>query len=174
VHSLNHVQSLADTNVIDLGGGTKKEVIAGARENRLSALVIHVLIAGSLFLLHYFAYIPMPVLFGLFLYMGMASLGGNQFFERIILWITDPNLYPKTKYTALVPRKYIHKFTLIQLVCFVVLWVLKASKLGILFPLMIAALVPIGIYINRFFPQEYMSALVAEEDEEEEDRHVLD
>lgn len=149
-------------------------MIAGVRENRLSALVIHVLMAGSLFLLNYFAYIPMPVLFGLFLYMGLASLGGNQFFERIMLWITDPKLYPITKYTKVVPRKYIHKFTLIQLVCFVVLWVLKASKLGILFPLMIAALVPIGIYINRFFPQHYMDALVAEEDEEEDDKHILE
>lgn len=174
VHSLNHVQSLAETKVIDLGNGRKREVIAGVRENRLSALVIHVLMAGSLFLLNYFAYIPMPVLFGLFLFMGLASLGGNQFFERIMLWITDPKLYPITKYTKVVPRKYIHKFTLIQLVCFVVLWVLKASKLGILFPLMIAALVPIGIYINRFFPPQYMDALVAEEDEEEDDRHILD
>jgi hypothetical protein len=39
---------------------------------------------------------------------------------------------------------------------------------------MIAALVPIGIYINRFFPRQYMNALVAEEDGEEDDRHVLD
>lgn len=174
VHSLNHVQSLAETKVVDLEGGRKKEVIVAVRENRLSALVIHVLIAGSLFLLDYFAYIPMPVLFGLFLYMGLASLGGNQFFERLTLWITDPKLYPQTKYTKTVPHKYIHRFTLIQLVCFVVLWLLKASKLGILFPLMIAALVPIGIYINRFFPSQYMNALVAEEDEEEDDRHILD
>jgi hypothetical protein len=175
VHSLNHVKSLAETKVVEIGGNAKKEVIAGVRENRVSALVIHVLIAASLFLLNYFAYIPMPVLFGLFLYMGLASLTGNQFFERIMLWITDPKLYPKTQYTATVPHKWIHKFTLIQLVCFAILWVLKASKLGILFPLMIAALVPIGMYIKHFFPPQYMNALIAEEDEEEEeDRHVLD
>ena len=174
VHSLNHVKSLAETKVVEIGGNAKKEVIAGVRENRVSALVIHVLIAASLFLLNYFAYIPMPVLFGLFLYMGLASLTGNQFFERIMLWITDPKLYPKTQYTATVPHKWIHKFTLIQLVCFAILWVLKASKLGILFPLMIAALVPIGMYIKRFFPPQYMNALIAEEDEEEDDRHVLD
>ena len=174
VHSLNHVKSLAETKIVDIGGNTKKEVITGVRENRLSALVIHVLIAASLFLLSYFAYIPMPVLFGLFLYMGLTSLAGNQFSERVLLWITDPKLYPKTKYTEAVPHKWIHKFTVIQLVCFIILWVLKASKLGILFPLMIAALVPIGSYIKRFFPPQYMNALIAEEDEEEDDRHVLD
>jgi hypothetical protein len=174
VHSLNHVKSLAETEVVERGENDKKEVIVGVRENRLSPLIIHVLMAASLFLLDYFAYIPMPVLFGLFLYMGLASLTGNQFFERIILWITDPKLYPKTTYTATVPNKWIHKFTLIQLVCFLVLWVLKASRLGILFPLMIAALVPIGVFIKRFFPPQYMDALIAEEDEQEDDRHVLD
>ncbi|HZF65938.1 MAG TPA: sodium bicarbonate transporter family protein [Chitinophagaceae bacterium] len=173
VHSLNHVKSLAKTKILEING-IKKEVITGVRENRLSALAIHVLLASSVFFMGYMAYIPMPVLFGLFLYMGLASLGGNQFFERIMLWITDPKLYPRTHYTKRVPAKWIHRFTLIQLICFVVLWVLKASKLGILFPLMIAALVPIGAYIKRFFPAQYMDALLAEEEEEEESIHVLD
>jgi len=173
VHSLNHIKGLAKTKVIEKDG-VKKEVIAGVIENRLSALVIHVLLGSSIFFLTYFSYIPMPVLFGLFLFMGLTSLGGNQFFDRIMLWVTDPKLYPKTHYTERVPRKYIHRFTLIQLLCFVVLWVLKASKLGILFPLMIAALVPINFYIRRFFPPAYMEALVAEEGEEQEQSHVLD
>jgi hypothetical protein len=173
VHSLNHVKSLAQTRIIEKDG-LKNEVITGVRENRVSTLVMHILIAASLFLLPYFKLIPMPVLFGLFLYMGLESLFGNQFFERIILWITDPKLYPRTHYTKKVPRKWLHKFTLIQLICFIILWVLKSSKLGILFPLMIAALVPIGIYIKRFFPVEYIDALLAEEGEHDEDRHGLD
>ncbi len=122
-------------------------------------------------MLDYFGYIPMAVLFGLFLYMGLTSLGGNQFFDRLMLWITDPKLIPKTHYTRHVPLKSIHKFTLIQLACFVVLWVLKASKLGILFPLMIAALVPINIWIRRFFPPNHIKALQAEE-HETEDKYV--
>jgi sodium bicarbonate transporter 10 len=91
-----------------------------------------------------------------------------------VLWITDPKLYPETKYTRLVPKKWIHKFTLIQLVCFVVLWALKASRFGILFPLMIAALVPINMLIARYFPPEYIEALVSEDIEEEEEIHILD
>lgn len=173
VHSMNHVKSLAETKVQDLGD-SKKDIIVGVRENRLSGLLIHMMIAGSMFLLTYFGYIPMAVLFGLFLYMGIASLTGNQFSERLILWITDPKLYPQTKYTKLVPRKWIHKFTIIQLVCFVVLWVLKASKFGILFPLMIAALVPINMLINKYFPPEYIEVLVAEDMEEEEEIHMFD
>jgi hypothetical protein len=168
VHSLNHVKSLATVKVVDVGGGQKKEKIVSVRENRVSGLSIHVMIAGSLFLLNYFAYIPMPVLFGLFLYMGFASLGGNQFYERMMLWITDPKLYPDTHYTKNVPIKVMHRFTLIQSLCFLALWILKTSVIGILFPLMIAALVPIRIFASRYFKKEHIAALVAEDAEEEE------
>jgi hypothetical protein len=171
VHSLNHVKSLAKTKVKEVQG-TKKETIIGVRENRLSGLIIHIMIACSIFLLGYMGYIPMAVLFGLFLYMGFASLGGNQFFERMMLWITDPKLYPKTHYTKIVPTKWIHRFTLIQLVCFVILWVLKASKFGILFPLMIAALVPINMFILRFFKEDHIKAL--DQGEDSGDKHMFD
>lgn len=162
VHSLNHIKSLARTRVVD-AGAVKKEIITGIRENRLSGLLIHMMIAGSIFFLHYVGYIPMAVLFGLFLFMGFNSLSGNQFFERLTLWITDPKLYPKTHYSKHVPVKYIHRFTFIQLVCFIILWLLKASKFGILFPLMIAALVPINLYVVKFFQPEHVKFLDSEE-----------
>lgn len=173
VHSLNHIKSLAKTKIVNLGN-IKKEVIVGVRENRLSGLVIHSLIAGSIFFLGYIGYIPMAVLFGLFLYMGLASLAGNQFFDRLMLLVTDPKLFPKTHYTKLVPKKWIHRFTLIQLLCFAILWVLKASRFGILFPLMIAALVPINMMLYRYIPKEYMDALLAEEAHDDEEKHTLD
>lgn len=174
VHSLNHIKSLAKFEVKEVEG-VKKDVLVGVRENRVSPLLIHLLMAGSIFFLDYIGYIPMAVLFGLFLYMGFASLGGNQFFDRLLLWITDPRSYPVTHYTKLVPRKFIHRFTIIQLLCFIVLWVLKASRFGILFPLMIAALVPIRMFVSRFFPPKYIQVLIAEgEEEEEEEMHILE
>ncbi|HEV7350773.1 sodium bicarbonate transporter family protein [Telluribacter sp.] len=173
VHSLNHVKSLAETKSVETDG-VSKEVIYKVRENRLSGLLIHILIAISIFLLDYFGYIPMAVLFGLFLYMGFASLGGNQFFDRLMLWITDPKLYPSTPYTERVPRKWIHRFTIIQLVCFIALWALKSSPIGILFPLMIAGLVLIQMALPRFIPEEYVEVLSAEDFEEEDEIHVFD
>jgi hypothetical protein len=155
-----------------MADGSKKQVVVGVRENRLSGLLIHLMVAASVFLLDYFGYIPMAVLFGLFLYMGLASLGGNQFFERLMLWITDPQLIPSTHYTRAVPLKSIHRFTLIQLSCFVALWLLKASPLGILFPLLIAALVPINLMVNRWFEPEHIKALLAED--QDDDKHLLE
>lgn len=56
------------------------------RETRLTGIVSHILIGLSVFLIPYpMAYIPTAVLNGLFLYMAITSLNGNQMFERITL-----------------------------------------------------------------------------------------
>lgn len=165
VHSVNHVKSLADCEIQKEGSGYR-EVLCRVRENRLSPLAIHFLMLGSLFTLDAFRHIPMAVLFGLFLYMGVSSLGGNHFYDRLLLYITDTRLYPDNHYTRNVPRAIIHKFTFCQLMCLAALWVLKNTRLGILFPLMIAALVPIRMYLSRFFDSQHFALLTAEDPEE--------
>lgn len=56
------------------------------RETRLTGLFSHILIGLSMFLLPYpLAYIPTAVLDGLFLYMAVTALSGNQMFDRITL-----------------------------------------------------------------------------------------
>jgi len=171
VHALNHVKSLATQETVQLEGETR-ERIKEVRENRVSALLVHLLIGASLLLLPLINLIPNAVLFGLFFYMGIATLGGNDFFDRIRLWVTDPKLYPKMHYIRTVPLKTIHIFTLLQLLGLVSLWMLKTTKingfpLGILFPLLIALLVPFRFLMNRFFDPVHLEALDSEESEEE-------
>jgi hypothetical protein len=91
---------------------------------------------------------------------------GNQFFERLSLWPMETELYPNTHYIRQVPYWTVHKFTLLQLVCLVVLWMVKTSILGILFPLFIALLVPVRMLAERFFKPEHLMALDAEESPE--------
>lgn len=64
-----------------------------------------------------------------------------------------------------IPR--IHVFTLIQVVALVALWVLKASSAGILFPVLIALLVPLRLGLDRWFAPHELEAL--DPDEELED-----
>ena len=60
--------------------------IVKVRETRLTGLFSNILIGLSIFLLPYpLAYIPTAVLDGLFLYMAVTALNGNQMFERITL-----------------------------------------------------------------------------------------
>ncbi|MEO1204420.1 MAG: HCO3- transporter, partial [Pseudomonadota bacterium] len=166
VHSLNHVRSLATHRVVDEGGGAREEIVS-VRENRVSPLMVHVLIGASLLFLPLVAQIPMSVLFGLFLFMGFATLAGNEFFERFKMWAMDPRLYPNTHhFIGKVPMKVVHAFTAIQVACLAALWILKSSALGLLFPVLIAMLVPIRRSLPRFFDREHLAALDEEEDAE--------
>ena len=171
VRSLNHVRSLATVEEAVAPNGDTRERVIHVRENRLTGLSIHLLIGLSLFLLPLLKTIPMAVLYGLFLFMGVVSMTGNQFFERLSLWLKDPTLYPVTHYIRRVPHRVIHAFTMLQLVCLACLWFVKSSSAGILFPIFIALLIPVRLFAGRFFSAEHLAALDAEEEPEEEATH---
>ena len=151
--------------------GETRERVIHVRENRITPLAIHLMIGLSLALLSLLKVIPMAVLYGVFLYMGVVSMTGNQFFDRLKLWFMDSSLYPTTHYIRKVPQWTIHKFTLLQLACLAVLWIVKASVLGLLFPLFIALLVPVRFLAGRLFSAEHLAALDSEEEPEEEEHH---
>ncbi|MCA9030304.1 MAG: PTS sugar transporter subunit IIA, partial [Planctomycetaceae bacterium] len=88
VRSLNHVRSLATVEEKSMVGGETREEVIHVNETRVTGMAISLLIGLSLFLLPLLKMVPIAVLYGLFLYMGVVSLGGNQFFERLILWVT--------------------------------------------------------------------------------------
>lgn len=169
VRSLNHLRSLATSEeVIDKRGVSHTQILH-VRENRITGVSIHFLIGMSLLLLPALHYIPLAVLFGLFLYMGVVSMRGNQFFQRIGLWLTDPALYPSTHYVRRVSKKTLHLFTFIQFACLVVLWIIKSSAAGILFPLFIALLVPFRYTLGYLFSEKDLAVLDAEENPIEEE-----
>ncbi len=168
VRSLNHVRSLATYEEHIDSSGEGKEQIIHMQETRLTGVFIHLLIGCSLLLLPLLREIPMAVLYGLFLFMGVASITGNQFFERLNLWLMDSNLYPRTHYIRKVSPWIVHLYTLVQVVCLAVLWIVKVSPFGILFPLFIALLVPVRFWITRLFTPEQLAALDADEEPTEE------
>lgn len=168
VRSLNHVRSLGNVEADEQG----REHYVSVTETRMTGLLVHLLIAGSLLVLPALQLVPMSVLFGLFLFMGIASMAGNQLFERLRLWFMEPSRYPTHYYLRAVPTKTVHKYTAIQLACLSVLWIVKTSVLGILFPLFIAILAPIRMALNKVFPAEQLALLDAEEMPEEEEQRI--
>ncbi|KAL2622224.1 hypothetical protein R1flu_002429 [Riccia fluitans] len=162
VPSLSHVRSLStvSTGIRGENAAAPVEEIEGVIENRLTGVTIHVLIGASLLLLSVLRFVPVPVTSGLFLYMGFSSLSGNQFVERLKLWAYDPDLYPEYDYTKSVPRPVLHGFTALQLVCLTTLWTLKKTSIGITFPLLILALMPIRNYVaGSLFSTEYLNIM---------------
>jgi len=67
----------------------------------------------------------MPVLFGVFLFMGVSSLRGLQFFERILLLFIPRKYQPDYVYLKFIPLHRVHIFTAIQLAALIGLWLIK-------------------------------------------------
>ena len=170
VRSLNHVRSLATTEEVVGAAGERRDRVLHVRETRVTGLAIHLMIGASLLLLPWLKQLPMAVLYGLFLFMGVVSMRGNQFFERMSLWAMERSLYPATHYIRRVPNWKVHVFTAIQLACLLVLWLVKESKtIGILFPLFIGLLVPLRFSLKHFFREQHLAALDADEIPEQEE-----
>ncbi len=171
VRSLNHLRSLATVEEVISPQGETRDKVIHVRENRVTGFAIHLMIGFSLLLLPLLKTIPMAVLYGLFLFMGVVSMSGNQFFERLSLWVKDPALYPITHYIRRVPLRTVHYFTLVQLACLGVLWVVKSSAIGILFPVFIALLVPVRFLSDRIFSPAHLAILDAESEPSDEETH---
>ena len=171
VRSLNHVQALSTSHAVDTRDGGHV-TIDRVVENRVSAIAIHVLIACSLFLTPILERVPMACLYGIFLYMGFVSFSGNQLFQRLTLLVQDPALYPPTHYLRKVPTKTVHVFTAIQFTCLALLCGVQYSQLALFFPLLLALLVPIRIFLDRLLDPDHVAILDAEETVEDELDHA--
>ncbi|CAG07774.1 unnamed protein product, partial [Tetraodon nigroviridis] len=104
-------------------------------------------------------FIPMPVLYGVFLYMGVASLNGVQFMDRLKLLLMPAKHQPDLVYLRHVPLRKVHLFTFIQVLCLALLWILKSTVAAIIFPVMILALVAVRKAMDYMFSQHDLSFL---------------
>jgi len=159
VRSVNHVQAMAEK---DASGK-----IISVHQTRLTHLFIHLLVLITIFAMNAIKEIPMAVLYGVFLYMGLVSLWTNQFYERVLMLAMQPALYPRRPHTRRVERNRMHYFTAVQLAVFVVLYVVKTIKaIAIAFPLVIAACIPMRLfYLPRLFSEQELLFLDGDEHE---------
>ena len=97
-------------------------------------------------------YIPIAVLYGVFLYMGVSSLGGVQFIERCGIVFMPSKYQPDHLFLRHVPLRRVHLFTLIQTLCVVAMWGLKLIKpISFTFPLCVMAMCFVRKAMERFF-----------------------
>lgn len=82
VLSMTHVNSLRMESECAAPGD--KPQFLGVREQRVTHIMIFVGVGLSVFLTRVLSHIPMPVLFGVFLYMGTSSLKGSQVSSTIL------------------------------------------------------------------------------------------
>jgi hypothetical protein len=102
----------------------------------------------------------MPVLYAVFIYMGVAPLFELEFFHRILLLLMPKSCLPDLMYLRHVSLRRVHLFTILQLACLVALFLFKLNKtISITFPLMVLSLVFIRFALRYLFTQKELSYL---------------
>ncbi|OPJ71292.1 sodium bicarbonate transporter-like protein 11 isoform B [Patagioenas fasciata monilis] len=165
-HSPMHVRALAYVEE-RVENGHIYETIVSVKETRLTSLVANFLVGLSLLLLPLpLQWIPKPVLYGLFLYIALTSIDGNQLFERVALLLKEQTAYPPTHYIRRVPQRKIHYFTGLQVLQLLILCGFGMSPLPymkMIFPLIMIGMIPIRYnLLPRIIEAKYLDAMDAE------------
>ncbi|CAC5412080.1 Anion exchange protein 3,Anion exchange protein 2,Band 3 anion transport protein,Electrogenic sodium bicarbonate cotransporter 4 [Mytilus coruscus] len=144
----------------------EKPKLMEVKEQRVTALVMNIIIGISLFWEPVLKAVPMAVLFGVFLYLGISSLSGVQMFKRLKLLLIPVKYHPSRGFVRRVKTMKMHLFTIIQLVLLVLLLIIKSTAAALAFPLFVILLVPLRISgLPRIFTGQELHEL----DQEEED-----
>lgn len=148
--SLIHADSLTVMSTSQAPGQSPK--IDGMREQRLTTTFSNLLLACSIFMAPLLKEIPIAVLFGVFLYMGVKTLSGVEFVDRIQLMFMPAKNYPDYNYVKTVRPKKIVLYTVVQILCLAVLWVVKSNHTTkIAFPFFLILCVPVRMFIMPLF-----------------------
>ncbi|XP_030208950.1 electrogenic sodium bicarbonate cotransporter 1 isoform X2 [Gadus morhua] len=170
VISIAHIDSLKMETKTSAPGEMPK--FLGVREQRVTGVIVFILTGLSVFMAPILKFIPMPVLYGVFLYMGVASLNGVQFMDRLQLLLMPAKHQPDLIYLRHVPQRRIHLFTFIQALCLALLWILKSTVAAIVFPIMILALVAVRKAMDYLFSQHdlsYLDDVIPEKDKKKKE-----
>ena len=160
-HSPQYVRALSEVEEITQNGVTRTKVVT-VHEQRLSPLLVNVLVLLSFVLLSLLKEIPMPVLYGLFVLMGINGFYENQFFHRLTMIFMEPRLHPPTSYVRNVPLSRVYGFTFVQVCCVAIIWGIRSTELCIMFPVFILMLMPLRFFLSKFdgmFTREQLKLL---------------
>lgn len=157
-----HLNNLSDKD--------KDGNIIRVQETRLTYLFSHLLVGLSLTFLNVLKLIPLPVLLGVFLFMGLSSMPGIQFWNRFLLFFQQPSLYTETPYTKHIKTSRIHMFTVFQILFFCGVFVVQNVKaIAIIFPFMTLLCIPGRLFLlPKFFAGWELLLLDGEGEEIEE------
>lgn len=164
VESLTNVGSLKMESETAAPG--EKPKFLGVREQRVSNLLVFTTVGLSVLLTSVLKNVPMPVLYGVFLYMGFSALMRMDLFHRILLLFMPLKYQPDHDFLRKVPLKKVHLFTIIQVLCLAILWTIKSiPATAIAFPLMVSDFLCLITYFfksleSRKFTQFFSVQLV--------------
>uniref|UniRef100_A0A665V7X9 Anion exchange protein n=1 Tax=Echeneis naucrates TaxID=173247 RepID=A0A665V7X9_ECHNA len=164
VRSVTHVNALTVMSKAVAPGD--KPRIQEVKEQRVTGLLVSIMVGLSIVIGDLLRQIPLAVLFGIFLYMGVMSLNGIQLTERMMLLLMPPKYHPDHTYVRKVRTLRMHLFTCIQLVCLAVLWVVMSTQASLAFPFVLLLTIPVKMFLlRRIFNHREIACLDADDGE---------
>ncbi|KAM4543915.1 anion exchange protein 2b isoform 1-T1 [Fundulus diaphanus] len=158
VRSVTHVNALTVMSKAVAPGD--KPRIQEVKEQRVTGLLVAIMVGMSIVIGDLLRQIPLAVLFGIFLYMGVMSLNGIQLTERMLLLLMPPKYHPDHTYVRKVRTWRMHLFTCIQVVCLVVLWLVMSTQASLAFPFVLILTVPVKMFVlRRIFNEREITCL---------------
>ncbi|XP_048525928.1 band 3 anion transport protein [Dendroctonus ponderosae] len=167
VRSIAHASALTVMSRTHAPG--EKPHLVEVKEQRLSSFVVATLIGLSVFMSPLLRQVPMAVLFGIFLYMGVASTDGIQLFDRLRLFFMPVKHHPQASYVRKVRTVKMHIFTFVQVMCLIMLWVVKSTAASLAFPFFLILMVPLRDQLKRIFSQKELRALDGDQPDADDD-----
>ncbi|KAM6957170.1 solute carrier family 4 member 1a (Diego blood group) [Aplochiton taeniatus] len=137
------VRSVTHANALTVMTKGPKPEIEKVLEQRISGMLVAIMVGVSIFMEPLLKMIPMTALFGIFLYMGITSLSGIQMWDRILLLIVPKKYHPQNAYATRVKTLRMHLFTMIQILCLGVLWMVKMSSFSLALPFVLILTIPL-------------------------------
>ncbi len=90
----------------------------------------------------------------------ISSFTATQLFDRFSLFFIPPVSHPNSIYVRKTPTWKMHLYTLIQIGCLGLLWLIKSLKaVSIGFPLFFILLVPTRLQLSRFYSESELEAV---------------
>ncbi|XP_058486375.1 anion exchange protein 2b isoform X3 [Solea solea] len=164
VRSVTHVNALTVMSKAVAPGD--KPRIQEVKEQRVTGLLVSIMVGLSIVIGDLLRQIPLAVLFGIFLYMGVMSLNGIQLTERMMLLLMPPKYHPDHTYVRKVRTLRMHLFTSIQVVCLAALWAVMSTQASLAFPFVLILTVPVKMFVlRRIFNGREMACLDADDAE---------
>ncbi|XP_052468245.1 solute carrier family 4 member 1b (Diego blood group) [Carassius gibelio] len=142
------VRSVSHANALTVMSKGPKPEIEKVLEQRVSGVVVALLVGLSILMEPILKMIPITALFGIFLYMGITSLSGIQLWDRILLLLIPKKYHPNEPYATKVSTSRMHVFTAIQIVCLAILWMVKSSPVSLALPFVLILTIPLRMFMT--------------------------
>jgi len=158
VRAVSHLSALTVMSSANIPGVAPR--IVGVRDQRLTAILVYILLGLSVLMAPVLKKVPFAVLFGVFLYMGVCGLQGLQFFDRVLLMLRPEKHHPSVSYVHQVKLGKMVLFTLLQAAGLALLWLVKSfPDIALLFPFFIVLMIPYRYTFKYFFTEVELTAL---------------